>query len=104
MGNEMKLLMALCDALGFEVEVEEDFDEKDYTVYGSDMPMLNILNSIPNGRTICGDGPIVEVESGKAINTKLITPICSYKLTRKPMQGGTGGSWPRDGCPQGIGS
>ncbi|GAG24976.1 unnamed protein product, partial [marine sediment metagenome] len=28
MTNEMKLLTALCDALGFEVEIERDYDDR----------------------------------------------------------------------------
>ena len=32
MTNEMKLLMALCDALGFEVEVEYEQDREAYDI------------------------------------------------------------------------
>lgn len=100
MGNEMKLLMALCDALGFEVETEINYHEIDFDIGVTKDEALSCLSD----RILKTKGGAYAMNDKGGYISQLESPEVSYKLTRKPAQGGTGGSWPRDGCPQGIGS
>jgi len=84
MTDEMKLLMAMCDALGFEVDVRQDFEEQIFTIGsfgGAPQPPY-----IPADRRLSEDGvgSIIPIVAGQEYKTVLIHPNKSYKLTKKP--------------------
>jgi len=74
--DEMKLLMAMCDAMGFKVEEnldykEEGFSEEDYKLWGFNTN--SILRDQGREFVVSGNGEYV---------TRLIYPIKSYKVTK----------------------
>ncbi len=80
MSEEMKLLMALCDALGFAVEVSHDSDERKVT--GTTASRIH-NNPGASQRALCADsaGQLDKDDQGM-YTSYLIDPITSYKLTR----------------------
>jgi hypothetical protein len=84
MSEEMKLLMALCDALGFAVEVERDYCERKVTgeqaskINGSiDYPGLSGLGL----KSKPGEMGMLERDNQGMYTTLLVEPKTSYKLT-----------------------
>ena len=85
MSEEMKLLMALCDALGFSVKKQKNYKMQAMTVEQVDsMKMLQAVNTSDR---------IVEAHEGKWIRTldggyitTLKNPITSYRVQKKRVR------------------
>tara|TARA_R110000796_G_scaffold214800_1_gene330745 strand:+ start:18326 stop:18634 length:309 start_codon:yes stop_codon:yes gene_type:complete len=78
MTNEMNLLTALCDALGFEVEkVCVNQDEID-TLYASEQEHCNLMNF--DGR-YCASSGFNMINA--PLRPKWIDPIYEYKITKR---------------------
>jgi hypothetical protein len=80
MSNEMKLLTALTEALGFDIEVERDYQELDTEVSPMDARCF-----MPPSREYVGDGcgQTLLIKKNKKYTTRLKSPIISYKVTKK---------------------
>lgn len=83
MSEEMKLITALCEALGFEVEVKRDYDERKVT--GTEASRINSVIQYPDaiGRALKGAGGVFQKDDQGLYTSVLIEPIISYKLTRR---------------------
>ena len=75
MSDEMKLLQALCEALGFLVEVETDYQE--YSISENES-----INNKFRMIKLDSDGRYMTDENGSYI-TKLKHPAIAYKLIKK---------------------
>jgi hypothetical protein len=84
MSEEMKLLMALCDAMGFAVEVETDYNERKEK---RDAAMLHNrgVGYPETGRglrikpgSVCA---MLDIDEDGMYTSYLTKPITSYKLT-----------------------
>jgi hypothetical protein len=87
MSEEMKLLMALCDAMGFTVETEYDYDER--KVSGTVASRINSGIDYPDFRGLAlrtGTGAmgvaILEKDDQGMYTSYRTTPRTSYKLTK----------------------
>jgi hypothetical protein len=83
MSEEMKLLMALCDALGFAVVVERDYDERKVT--GCEASRINAAVRTPSdtGRGLRTKEGIELAKDEQGMYTSyLLEPITSYKLLK----------------------
>ena len=77
MTNEMKLLMAMCDALGFEVETTLDYQETiTYRTPQNGHNKAGVVFSTDNS------GAYIIDDDGK-YKLRLETPIVDYKLTKR---------------------
>jgi len=87
MSEEMKLLMALCDALGFAVEAEYDYDERKVT--GTEASRINSNIDYPDyrGRSLRTEAggmgmAVLEKDEQGMYTSYLTSPKTSYKLTK----------------------
>lgn len=79
MSNEMKLLMALCGALGFNVETIRDYREEVVKPH-----MVEIFTQrIHQERKLKHDGTSCIKDSNDNYVSILKEPVVSYKLTNK---------------------
>jgi len=84
MTNEMKLLQALCEALGFEVETTLDYQERKES---KEAAMK--INTLPVGgnpeRVLAtiGNGVMLDIDEGEIYTSLLINPIVDYKLHKR---------------------
>lgn len=86
MSQEMKLLEALCDALGFDVEKTIDRQERKETEYDARKYNRGFGSSTDRAlRT--KQGQMLDIDSDGMYTSYLINPIVSYKLKRRD------GSW-----------
>ena len=79
--NEMKLLTALCEALGFEVEIERDYQEakityNEFKLFNENIPGMERL------RVKSANG-IYDIDESGMYTLMLKEPILSYKLVRR---------------------
>lgn len=81
MSEEMKLLRALCDALGFDVVVT-----KDYMPITVDRETNKMFFSSPT-RKFKTKGVEFDINDDGLYTSILIDPIISYRLERKPTPG-----------------
>jgi hypothetical protein len=81
MSEEMKLLMALCDALGFAVEVERDYCERKVT--GETASRINSKIDHPyfSGLELKAKAGELERDNQGMYTALLVEPETSYKLT-----------------------
>ena len=84
MTNEMKLLMAMCDALGFEVETTLDYQEAKITKDQHNSRVHRTCHQINDDPRVTShhNGKYVFDEDGM-YTTKLRSPIVDYKLTKR---------------------
>jgi len=90
MSEEMKLIRALCEALGFEVEKELDYKEESMLDVSFNSMNSNYGNGLNHwhqysGREFVSAGlgqGYARDSKGERI-TRLINPITSYKLTKR---------------------
>ena len=80
MSDEMKLLEALCEALGFEIKITVDYDERVESPASAEQYFglrLNLDRCLASER-----GEYVIDEDGNYIS-RFVSPIVSYKLIPK---------------------
>lgn len=79
MTQEMKLLTALTEALGFDIETTRDYQERLTLISPADVPYMG-----QGGRRYVAaeGGMLVKNEKGE-YKTVLISPIVEYKLTKR---------------------
>jgi len=82
MSEEMKLLMALCDALGFEVE--RTLDSKERKEPAESAKIINTNYARTDRQLLSVNGELV-IDNNKMYTSYLREPETSYKLT-KAMQ------------------
>ena len=75
MTQEMKLLYALCDALGFDVEVNLDYMERKESKESA--------MQYKQGRV--GMDRVLAASENGDYTSLLVSPVVDYKLTRKPI-------------------
>ena len=82
MTNEMKLLYALCEALGFEVEIILDYKERKES---KDSAMRYNQGTPGMDRVLACTGPnqTLHIDENREYTSLLINPIVDYKLTPK---------------------
>ena len=88
MTEEMKLITALCESLGFKVEVEHDYDERKEPKRNISRYQSMMAHTHSDGRElkhICGT---YVIDKNGEYTTKLIKPITTYKLTKKEQPKG----------------
>ena len=81
MSDEMKLLMALCDALGFDVKTELDYAERKEHI----QPGSLLVEAWPGNPRRCetdNNGGYI-IDSNGNYTTLLKTPITSYVVSKK---------------------
>lgn len=87
MSNEMKLLMALCDAMGFSVETILDYKEREEGKDAAQKYNKGIGFPNPDGRRLrCGAGgfgDMLERTDKGGYISQLIQPEISYRVMRK---------------------
>tara|TARA_R110002020_G_scaffold436195_1_gene646390 strand:+ start:54 stop:353 length:300 start_codon:yes stop_codon:yes gene_type:complete len=83
MTNEMKLLIALCDALGFEVDTVLDYQEREVS-QSDGHKHIERINSLSNGNMTLKsfDQEWIRSKDGSYF-TMLVIPEVEYKLTKK---------------------
>ena len=86
MTEEMKLLYALCDALGFEVNVDIDRCERGEPAHR--LQSFQRIRGVSNPRSLNVDGSgAYERDSDGNYRSRLKVPETSYRLERKPTPG-----------------
>jgi len=80
MTNEMKLLHALCEALGFEVETTLDYKEVEI---GYDEAMRINSTYYNSNRILVHDCGKFRIDSDGMYTSMLIDPIVDYKLEKR---------------------
>ena len=80
MSQEMKLLRALIDALGFEIETTIDRKEQKEPT-DSVFAMYNRL--VVTERQLLRKGQALDIDSDGLCTSYLVNPIIDYKLTKK---------------------
>tara|TARA_R110000851_G_scaffold137978_2_gene274111 strand:+ start:661 stop:975 length:315 start_codon:yes stop_codon:yes gene_type:complete len=88
MTNEMKLLMALCDAMGLEVETIYDSDRREISeVEGHMMIERSRFNDGDSVRLVMTSNRLSQPSCKRGANgsyfTELVQPTVEYKLTKK---------------------
>jgi len=85
MSQEMKLLTALCEALGFEIETTIDYQERKESQF---IAMSHNTFGHPTGRQLKGrpDSNMCDIDSDGLYTSYLTDPIISYKLIKKESQ------------------
>ena len=80
MTEEMKLITALCEALGFSVEVKRDYNER----VEKSCDHYNSFVDYPHtrGRHLKASGGMLDIDKDGNYTSKLIKPILSYKLIK----------------------
>lgn len=82
MTNEMKLLMALCDALGFEVETTLDYQERKENQH--EAMRHNQGNGFPEtDRHLLHTNGRLDIDEDGWYRSRLDNPEMDYKLTKK---------------------
>ncbi len=82
MSNEINLITALCEALGFEVE--QSLDYKDRKI---DIPQINmdvILSMTKNGVSINSTNGEYDIDKDGLYTISSINPEITYKLIKAP--------------------
>lgn len=84
MSNEMKLIMELCGALGFNVEVKADYQERRVSKTLA-MELNKPFYRHGHELALCvkGDGQMLDIDENDMYLARLTAPIVSYKLTPK---------------------
>ena len=89
MSEEMKLLMAMCDALGFAVEVNRDYKEQKESKSNAMRHNTGAFEKGTDRNLVCepeSGGPfcqgILLIDDDGLYTSRLIDPILSYKLTK----------------------
>jgi len=85
MTQEMKLLHALCEALGFEVETTLDYMERREPAHTA-IKDYNTGHRVD--RVLASEGPHnrLTIDTDGSYTSLLISPIVDYKLTKKANQ------------------
>jgi len=80
MTNEMKLLQALCEALGFEVETTLDYMPRKENKSAA----MKYNRGPRQDRSLAVDGPdrALAIDSDGRYTSLLTTPVIDYKLTK----------------------
>jgi len=81
--NEMKLLMALCDALGFEVEETLDYQEREEAPENIKYFNPNIDYPMARGRSLVAKNGEFERSEHGGYRSRLTSPIIDYKIFGK---------------------
>ena len=81
MTDEMKLIMALCDALGFDVEVNCDYRERRI----SKSHAMQINQGFQNHELTLQtkEAYLLDVDDNEMYLARLSNPIVSYRLAKK---------------------
>lgn len=82
MSQEMKLLEALCDALGFEVERMLDYQEQKIPPHQHCSRNLGFGEKVSRASVTDGTGKYITDKNG-FYTSRLITPIVDFKLRAK---------------------
>ena len=84
MSEELKLITALCEALGFKVEIERNYDVR--TINKHDARRVSSITDYPDTRgrrLICEDNSTkLLIDDDGQYKSQLIKPILSYKLIK----------------------
>lgn len=83
MTQEMKLLMALTEALGFEIETTLDYDERKESEFGKDGIMLGYISNPRRMKYNDKHGTGMVIDSDGMYTSILADPIVDYKLRAK---------------------
>ena len=83
MTNEMKLLHALCEALGFEVETTLDYMPRKEGK-SSAMKHIRVMGP-PTDRVLSSTGPFgkLDIDQDGEYTSLLISPVVDYKLHKR---------------------
>ena len=82
MSEEMKLITALCKALGFEVEVEHNYDERKEPKRNISRYQSMMAHTHSDGRELAHLGGAYVIDRNGDYTTRLIKPITMYKLIK----------------------
>lgn len=83
MTNEMKLITALCEALGFEIKIERDFKERKEGKTNAMHYQSNIDYPQTMGRRLQHTGQRLKIDKDGNYTSQLIEPVLSYKLIKR---------------------
>jgi len=86
MSNEMKLIMALCDALGFEVETTIDYQPRKENKQSA-MNWNSGRQGLERVLATTGTGNMLDIDDNDEYTSLLTSPVIDYKLTQKPTKG-----------------
>lgn len=86
MSDEMKLLMALCDALGFDVETKYDYKER--RISKTHAMQINRGYNVSPKLSLQTNGRhnMLDIDDDGMYLARLEKPIISYSLTNKVKQ------------------
>lgn len=81
MSDEMKLLMAMCDALGFEVEIIKDYQKRTELVEAAKLYIS--LPSLKHSRRLTSTNGKYDIDEYGFYTSMLTDPVLDFKLTKK---------------------
>lgn len=85
MTDEMKLIMALCNVLGFDIETKLDYQERRISKSFARAVNSRIYGNENELTLLCieGEGQLLDIDENGMYLARLTKPIISYKLTPK---------------------
>ena len=85
MSDEMKLITALCEALGFEVVIDRDYQERKEVQPFARQYQSDINYPHTRGRKLEDRAGTYCIDENGKYTSRLIEPIKSYKLVKNAM-------------------